>query len=93
MKKRQVTIDELAGMIKRRFGATATKADIEARFAEVDTRFDRAAAKEDIARLEREVKELRGDIAHLNRVPFALEQRVGRMEDDIRLIKTKVGMR
>lgn len=93
MKKNRVTIEELAGMIKRGFDATATKAAMEARFAEVETRFDETATKEDIARLEREIKELREDMAHLTRVPFTLERRVDHVEDDIRLIKTKVGMR
>lgn len=91
MRKKHITIDDLAGMIKRGFDATATKVDMEARFT--DTAKDIAGLKQDIARLEKEIAELRQDIAHLNRIPFALEQRVTRMEDDIRLIKTKVGMR
>ena len=98
MKKKRITIDELAGMIKRGFDATATKADMETRFADMETRFDKteqdiAGLKQDIARLEKEIAELRQDILHINRLPSVVVRRIDRMEDDIRLIKTKVGMR
>ena len=43
--------------------------------------------------LEKEIAELRQDILHVNRLPSVVVRRIDRMEDDIRLIKTKVGMR
>lgn len=93
MKKKRITIDELAIMVKRGFDETAKKVDMEARFAETATKEDIAALQADIVRLEKEIAELRQDIAQINRLPSVLVHRVDRMEDDIRLIKTKVGMR
>ncbi|HEY4508406.1 MAG TPA: hypothetical protein VJJ55_01990 [Candidatus Paceibacterota bacterium] len=101
MTKKRITIDELAGMIKCGFDATATKADIIRLDGDIVglkkdvyiLKQDIAALKVDIARLEKEIAELRQDILHVNRLPSVVVRRIDRMEDDIRLIKTKVGMR
>ena len=83
-KSKNITINELAVMVKRGFDETAKNLDV---------RFDETATKQDILRLEKEIASLREDIAHGNRIPASLGHRVDRAEDDIRLIKTKVGMR
>lgn len=90
-KKKKITLEELAAMVKRGFDEAAKAAN--ARFDETVTRADIVSLKADIARLEKEIAELREDIAHLKQIPFTLERRIDRMEDDIRLIKTKVGVR
>lgn len=82
--KRKTTIDDLAVMIKRGFDDTVTKADLQAVKKEL---------KEDISRLEREIAELRDDVSRLTPLPAGIERRLDRVEDDMRLVKTKVGIR
>jgi predicted nucleic acid-binding Zn-ribbon protein len=94
MKKKTITIDELAVMIKRGFDETASKTGFLRLEEDINiVKEDVVKIRDDTARLEKEIVGLRKDIEHLNRIPFSLEQPVTRMEDDIRLIKTKVGMR
>lgn len=85
-KQKKVTTEELAIMIKRGFDETATTVAMDARFAET-------ASKQDIVRLEKEITELRTDIAHVSRLPASLGRRVDHLEDDMRLVKTKAGIR
>jgi len=41
MKDKNITIEDLAGMIKRGFDETATKTEMNQRFEEIDERFDK----------------------------------------------------
>ncbi|MEK7208015.1 MAG: hypothetical protein AAB699_00525 [Patescibacteria group bacterium] len=91
MSRKSITIEVLAGMVKRGFDETARKADMDARFDAVDKEL--ASVKSDIKRLEKEIADLREDMAFVNKLPASLERRVERMEDDLRLIKTKIGIR
>jgi len=65
MKKKSITIDDLAVMVQKGFAETATKNEMNKRFDLVDERFDKieklilADHKKRIERLEMEVKELR----------------------------------
>ena len=72
MRRKNVTIDDLARMVKKGFDETAKMAEVNTRFDEVDERFDKveirldrieklilADHKKRIERLEFEVKELK----------------------------------
>ncbi|MFA5169670.1 MAG: hypothetical protein WC420_02975 [Candidatus Paceibacterota bacterium] len=76
MKKKDITIDELAMMVQRGFNETAKKSEMDQRFDGVDRRLDKvekrldrieklifADHKERIERLEMQVKELKELIA------------------------------
>ena len=76
MKKKEVTIDDLAMMVQRGFmetqkelGKTAKKSEMDQRFNDVNKRFDKieklilSEHKERIEKLEMQVKELRDLIA------------------------------
>ncbi len=84
---KKMTIEDLAVMVKRGFDDTASKRDVKL----VDDRLDKVDDR--LQKIEKEVKELREDLAFVTRLPASVERRVDRMEDDIRLIKTKVGLR
>lgn len=99
-KKKKITIEDLAVMIKHGFDETAKKDDVNARFDEVDARFEKietrletTATKTDIARLEKEIAELRHDLGFVQSMPVRLERRMDTLEDGLRLVKTKLGMR
>ncbi len=65
MKKKNITIDDLAMMVNKGFEETTKKSEVNARFDAVDQRLDKieklilADHKKRIERLETEVKELR----------------------------------
>jgi hypothetical protein len=72
MKKKDITIDDLAVMVQKGFLETAKKEDVDKRFDGVDKRFDKVEKrldrieklilsdhKERIEKLEMEVKELK----------------------------------
>jgi len=72
MKKKNITIDDLARMVKKGFDETAKKIDVDGQFKAVDKRFDiiedrldkiekliLADHKRRIEKLETEVKELK----------------------------------
>ncbi len=69
MKKKNITIDDLAVMVQKGFnevsGKMATRADMNARFNDVNKRFDRIEKlilenhKRRIEKLETEIKELK----------------------------------
>ncbi|MFZ3054942.1 MAG: hypothetical protein WA091_03105 [Minisyncoccales bacterium] len=76
MKKKDVTIDDLAMMVQKGFIETAKKSEMDQRFNDVDERLDKmdkrfdrienlilADHKERIEKLEMQVKELRDLIA------------------------------
>jgi len=76
MKKKEITIDELAMMVQRGFNETAKKSEMDQRFNGVDRRLDKVEKrldrieklilsdhKERIERLEIQVKELKDLIA------------------------------
>lgn len=106
-KKKKITIEDLAVMIKHGFDETAKKADMDAQFAGAETRFagmdarfekiearlETTATKSDIARLEKEIALLRYDIGFVQSMPARLERRMDILEDGLRLVKTKLGMR
>ena len=58
---------------------------MEASFDELERRFD--------DKLETVKKELKEDIAHIQSLPASLGRRVDHLEDDVRLVKTKAGIR
>jgi len=47
----------------------------------------------EILRLEKEVNEVRHDLALWGREPSGIEHKVSLLVDDLRLVKTKVGIR
>jgi archaellum component FlaC len=69
MKKKNITIDDLALMVQKGFEETAKKKDVDKKFKDMDERFDRieklilADHKRRIERLEQDVKELRNLLA------------------------------
>ena len=75
-KPKKITTEELAVMIKRGFDETAKKVDMEARFEETATKQDVADIRRDITRIE-------------NILIEGLQRRLERVEDDMRLVKTK----
>ena len=88
MSRKSITIEVLAGMVKRGFDETAKKADVDTRFDETEK-----TIKQEVARLEKEIADLHEDVAHLTQLPASIERRLDRVEDDMRLVKTKVGIR
>lgn len=92
-KKKKITIEDLAVMIKHGFDETAKKDDVNARFEKIETRLETTATKTDIARLEKEIAELRHDLGFVQSMPARLERRMDTLEDGLRLVKTKLGMR
>ena len=74
---RKMSVDDLAVMIARGFDATATKADLAKLHAEVNQRFTKMEQRFD--RVE-------------NILLRAQDNRLDRLEDDVRVIKTKVGV-
>lgn len=105
--KKKITIEDLAIMVKRGFDETAKKVDMEARFADIDKcfadmdkrfadidkRLNGTATKNDIIRLEKEIEKLDQNISHIGYLPIGIERRLDRVEDDLRVVKTKVGIR
>jgi len=65
MKKKEITIEDLAMMVQRGFNETASKADLNNLSKSIDKRFDRienmilANHRERIEKLEGEMKELK----------------------------------
>ena len=55
-------------------------------FAEIEKRLDETTTKKDI-------EDLRKDISFVQSMPARLDRRVELLEDDMRLVKTKVGIR
>lgn len=106
-KKKKITIEDLAVMIKHGFDETAKRADVDARFEKiesrlvgvdsrlngVDARLDKVATKSDIERLGKEIAALHYDISFVQSMPARLERRMDTLEDGLRLVKTKLGMR
>ena len=84
-------------MIKRGFDETAKKSDVETRFDDMEARFDEVATKEELTEvkkeLQKDIAELRTDVTRIGHLPESLGRRADRLEDDIRLVKTKVGIR
>lgn len=78
MVKKAMTIDDLAGMVKRGFDETAKKTEMNARFEAVDERFDGIDKRLD--RIE-------------NLLIRAHDNRITELEDSMRLVKTKLGVR
>lgn len=75
---KKMTIDDLAGMVKRGFDETAKETDVNKRFDDVDERFDKMDKRLD--RIENLI--LRDHV-----------QRIERLEDTVLQLKVKVGMR
>lgn len=99
-KRKKTTIDDLAVMVKHGFDETAKKADMDARFdgmetrlAKVEARLEKTATKADIEQLEKEIALLRYDLGFVQSMPARLERRMDTLEDGLRLVKTKLGMR
>lgn len=76
MKRKDITIEDLARMVQKRFNETAKKKEVNRHFNEVDKRFDGVDKRLDrieklliadhrqrIERLEMEVKNLKGLLA------------------------------
>ena len=83
---KKMTLEELARMtangfaaMEKHFDQTASKSDL-----------DELATKKDLADVK---EELQTDIKRIGNVPLGLERRLDRVEDDLRLVKTKVGIR
>jgi hypothetical protein len=74
---KRITLDKLARMVKEGFDQTAWKADMARGFADVNTRLDGVGT-----RLDRIENLLLQD--HLNRIE--------RLEDSVRVLKTKTGV-
>lgn len=91
--KKNLTIEDLAIMVKRGFDETAKKVDVDARFEKIEARLDKTATKDDIVRLEKEITKLDQNISHIGYLPIGIERRLDRVEDDLRIVKTKVGIR
>ena len=73
-------IERLAVMIAKGFAATATKDEMNQRFEEMEQRFEQVNERLD-----------RAD-GRLMRIELGYGTRLERAEDNIRLIKTKIGM-
>ncbi|MDO8594172.1 MAG: hypothetical protein Q7R93_01515 [bacterium] len=97
--KEKTTLEELARMTANGFSS------MERRFDEVATKLELKEVKEELqtelqtvkAELQTELQtvktELQKDIAVVQRLPESVGRRLDRVEDDVRLVKTKVGMR
>lgn len=71
MKKKNITIDDLAGMIAKGFLETAKKSEVDKRFDEVDKRFDKVEDRLEtiekllIAQHQRRIEKLEADVKEL----------------------------
>src|SRR5258706_13160087 len=80
--KKRMTLDELARMVKEGFDQTASKADMERGFAAVGTRLDR---------VEGRLEDIDTRLSTVERL--LTSSRIDRIEDDLRVLKTKAGIR
>ena len=62
MAKKQVTLDDLAGMVKSGFDETAKKVDVDRRFEQVDKRFERI--EERLIYIERDIADIKKHIVY-----------------------------
>jgi hypothetical protein len=83
-KKKEITLDDLAVMVKRGFDETAKKVDLINLTERVGN-----IEKE----LKKEINEVRHDISLISALPARLEHRVDVLYDDMRLVKTQIGLK
>ncbi len=92
-KKTHITLDGLAVKLDGLAVTVDALARITANgFSRVDKRFDEMEKRFD-DKLETVKEELQSDIASVNHLPERLEHRMDTLYDDMRLVKTKVGIR
>ncbi len=72
---------------------TQNSTDIENLAGSVKRGFDETATKQDILQLKEEIAEMHDEIALIERLPVSVERRLDLVEDDMRQVKTKVGIR
>ncbi len=90
--KKKMTIEDLARITAH--GFSAMEKHFDERFDEMATKVELEQVKEEMAtNLEKVKEELQKDIASINRLPARLERRLDVVEDDLRVVKTKVGIR
>lgn len=85
MTKKKITIDDLAIMVQKGFNETASKTDMNVRFEVIDARFDAVDARFD------KVDERLDRIENI--LIRAHDDRLDRLEDSVRILKTKAGIR
>lgn len=88
MVRNKMAIEDLARITANGF------ASMDKRFEAIETTMATKVELQEVREDLRKTKEeLQKDIAHIQRFPASLGRRVDHVEDDIRLIKTKVGLR
>ena len=94
--KKKMTIEDLARITAKGFeGVDRHLAEIEKRLGGVEGRLEETATKKDIAEMatKKDIAGLHYDISVVQSMPARLDRRVDLLEDDMRLVKTKVGMK
>ncbi len=95
--RKKITLEKISALITNSHedlarAVAAGFRGVDKRFDEMEKRFDGKleTVKEELQTVK---EELQSDIATINRLPAHLEHRVDVLYDDMRLVKTKVGIR
>lgn len=88
MVKKQVTIEVLAGMIKRGFDETAKKDDVDRQFGEVNERLNKVEGR--LVNIESDVSYLKSRVEEIGRVLERHEELLEEYSEELKWLHKKI---